>query len=198
MFTMQSCNECRGIDCANGGTCNDGECDCLKGYEGENCEVKDICVLDDVVCVFGDCNEGICTCNEGIEKADCSVEAREKFIGYYRITEYAADLDTISSIEIEITKDLLNIPDMDITNLFNNSQFPINGFFSRVRAVATPNTSNFRIPGQSPDGNDKSISGSGSITASPDSTVFNIEMQYTVTVGNKEYEVTALGQSFTP
>ena len=35
-----SCNpdKCKAISCAYGGTCNDGECKCLPGYEGTNCE----------------------------------------------------------------------------------------------------------------------------------------------------------------
>lgn len=35
-----SCNpdKCKAIACAYGGTCNEGSCKCLPGYEGTNCE----------------------------------------------------------------------------------------------------------------------------------------------------------------
>ena len=31
-------DKCEGIQCKNGGTCNDGVCKCPLGYEGANCE----------------------------------------------------------------------------------------------------------------------------------------------------------------
>ena len=40
--TYTSCNkdECKDVVCQNGGTCNNGVCSCLVGYEGANCETK--------------------------------------------------------------------------------------------------------------------------------------------------------------
>lgn len=190
--TLESCNQCRGVDCDNGGTCNDGECDCLKGFEGDNCEIKDICVLNDVVCVFGECEEGICNCNEGIELADCSREARQKFIGKFNTTEYVVNVDTVGGIEIRIEKDLLNVPKMEILNLYNFNNFS-NGFFSRVEAEARVNTKQFTIPRQAPDDTQKEIDGSGFITVSPDSTIINLTIQYTVYDGNKEISGTVEG-----
>lgn len=32
-------SKCDGIQCKNGGTCNDGVCKCPLGYEGANCEI---------------------------------------------------------------------------------------------------------------------------------------------------------------
>lgn len=39
--TYSSCSgdKCKAIVCANGGTCNDGVCKCVSGYEGVQCEV---------------------------------------------------------------------------------------------------------------------------------------------------------------
>jgi len=38
--TVSSCNEdkCKAIVCAYGGVCDDGDCTCLQGYEGPQCE----------------------------------------------------------------------------------------------------------------------------------------------------------------
>ena len=39
----QSCSKddpCDSITCENGGTCNDGTCDCAAGYEGTNCDTE--------------------------------------------------------------------------------------------------------------------------------------------------------------
>ena len=38
MYTSCKPDKCKAIACAYGGTCNDGSCKCLPGYEGPNCE----------------------------------------------------------------------------------------------------------------------------------------------------------------
>ncbi len=42
IFYMNSCNPdpCKDVVCQNGGTCVDGTCGCLTGYEGTNCETE--------------------------------------------------------------------------------------------------------------------------------------------------------------
>lgn len=41
MISLQSCvDKCRDVNCQNGGTCDDGECDCPTGYSGTNCEIE--------------------------------------------------------------------------------------------------------------------------------------------------------------
>jgi hypothetical protein len=40
-FSLTSCkDECKDVNCANGGTCNEGICTCPSGYEGELCETE--------------------------------------------------------------------------------------------------------------------------------------------------------------
>src|SRR5688572_16286816 len=41
-LTFTSCfkkDECKKVTCHNGGSCNDGECDCFNWYEGSDCSV---------------------------------------------------------------------------------------------------------------------------------------------------------------
>ena len=43
MTTQQSCkNECKDVVCENGGTCDEetGDCNCVEGYDGANCETE--------------------------------------------------------------------------------------------------------------------------------------------------------------
>lgn len=192
-FSFTSCNQCIGpfgkekIVCDNGGTCNDGECDCLKGYTGETCSQVDLCELNDVVCVYGDCVEGDCICDEGYEDESCNLETRAKFIGTYRVDEEGcAGLDTFGFYDIEIERNLLNGTGITISNMFNAQQFSINGIFSDVDATVQTGSANFNIFNQSPDDNDKSLSGSGSIDFS-DSTATKLSIQYEVIKGNKQY-----------
>lgn len=181
--TLSSCDDCRGlfgkekVECQNGGTCNEGTCDCLKGYYGEHCELKDFCELNDVVCVYGECTDGICYCDAGFEGEDCSVSSRAKFLGDYQITEQCDKLDTVTGHKLSIEEDVLNPARMHIYNLFNYNQFPINGFFSKISAVPTPNSNNFSIPEQQPDGDARAIRGSGSIVVL-DSNTTKLHIEY--------------------
>lgn len=41
MFALTGCkDECKDVACQNGGTCEEGTCICVAGYEGENCETE--------------------------------------------------------------------------------------------------------------------------------------------------------------
>lgn len=192
LFATTACNECIGpfgkekVVCNNGGTCNDGQCDCLKGYFGDRCEILDLCELNDVVCVQGNCEDGVCYCGVGYEGSDCSVESRLKFLGTYSFIERCPGLDTINGYNIEITRDPLDQGRIDITNVFNFSHFPINGFFSAVSAVANKNAQSFTIPTQQPDDNGKVISGSGLINDT-DTNNIRLEIDFTIINGGKEY-----------
>ena len=39
--TLQSCDNCRNLDCLNGGECVDGRCECAEGYQGETCQQQE-------------------------------------------------------------------------------------------------------------------------------------------------------------
>lgn len=191
-IALTSCDQCRGIlggekiECDNGGSCNDGTCDCLRGYYGDRCELIDICELQEVYCYRGDCVDGGCICDPGYEGEDCSIETRKKFFGIYNVVEECADLDTTWGYNIEIEANLLDGSSMYIYNLFSYSNFPINGYFSKVEATVIPGEDNFKIPSQSPDDGTKRISGTGSITVIDENTT-NIRIDYTTTNGNKSY-----------
>ncbi len=188
-----SCGDCFGfmgrekIECHNGGTCNDGECDCLKGYSGTFCDSLDLCELNDVECVFGDCEDGLCICQTGYEGELCVIESRVKFLGKYRVsTERCDPLDTIAGKEIEIQRDVFDASKITISNLFSYSNFPINGFFSKIEAAANANSMQFNIFGQSPDDNQKTINGTGLLNLT-DTNNITISINYRVVNGNKEY-----------
>ncbi len=60
IFAACKKDNCKDVNCLNGGICNDGKCDCPPGYSGTNCETKDSCY--NVDCGWGDCNNGKCNC----------------------------------------------------------------------------------------------------------------------------------------
>ena len=198
-FSFTSCDQCLGplgkekLECSNGGTCNDGACDCLKGYFGNTCDSSDVCQLRDVICEKGNCDEGICYCDAGYEGETCNTETRRKFIGIYNVTESCLDLDTTWGYNITIEENFLNGANMYIYNLFNYSHFPINGYFSKIEATGTPGTNDFTIFSQKPDGGEKSIVGTGSINV-VEGVGTTIHIDYTTTNGNKTYGCSLEGQ----
>jgi hypothetical protein len=40
VYTACNKDKCKDVNCANGGTCNAGNCVCATGYEGTNCETQ--------------------------------------------------------------------------------------------------------------------------------------------------------------
>lgn len=41
LLIQPSCSDkCSDVTCQNGGICNEGDCECLSGYTGTNCETK--------------------------------------------------------------------------------------------------------------------------------------------------------------
>jgi hypothetical protein len=76
-------DECKDVVCQNGGTCEDGVCNCVNKFHGERCELEpcyNVVCLNDGVCENGDCE-----CSAGYEGSDCSIESREKFLGNYLV-----------------------------------------------------------------------------------------------------------------
>lgn len=38
---LTNCNKCSDVECQNGGTCNDGYCDCAIGFSGPECNLEE-------------------------------------------------------------------------------------------------------------------------------------------------------------
>ena len=111
-FALVSCDDCRKIECNNGGTCSEGICACPEGFSGTYCDAEDLCITQEVeclndgeclggecdcktfyygescadYCVYGTYADGNCNCNEGIEGENCDIFSREKFLGTYTFT----------------------------------------------------------------------------------------------------------------
>ena len=83
-------NDCDGVICQNGGTCQDGvnsfSCDCLEGYAGNMCEAN-INDCEGVICHNGGtCQDGVnsfsCDCTDGYTGDNCetNIDDCEGFI----------------------------------------------------------------------------------------------------------------------
>lgn len=88
-ITFNSCSDpCKDVTCENGGTCNEGDCECPEGFSGTNCEVDDCaalgCVNGTAVLGVGGCS---CECDPGYEGTTCDTEQRAKFTGSYTVNE---------------------------------------------------------------------------------------------------------------
>ena len=67
-YEVISADPCANVQCQNGGTCDEGMCLCLAGFEGELCQENvDDCI--DVSCNNGSCVDGLnefyCDCFSG-------------------------------------------------------------------------------------------------------------------------------------
>lgn len=74
LIGLSGCDNCRDVQCLNGGECVDGRCDCAYGYTGDDCSVDDLCAQNRVRCVNGGlCVNGICECPEGFSGSACEI-----------------------------------------------------------------------------------------------------------------------------
>lgn len=155
MLTQQSCDDCRNVDCQNGGTCDAGDCSCPTGFTGDECET-DLCA--NVTCLNGgvtaptatDCG---CDCSAatGYEGSDCGTASRDKFLGSFAVNETCASgtamfNSTITASSTDITRIL-------VANVYDE-------FVAPVIMEVSGNT--ITIPQQVPDNDGIQISGSGS------------------------------------
>lgn len=71
---------CKGINCLNGGGCNDGKCICTDDYYGDKCQNKKqkIDPCENVNCLNGGkCIDGKCDCPDGFSGPRCQTRPLE-------------------------------------------------------------------------------------------------------------------------
>lgn len=91
-LTLFSCsNDGPGIVCGKHSVLIDGQCTCLKGYEGENCEIENLCILNDVECLNeGICHSGTCDCSGLMWGGEhCEDYMMNKLAGNWTMIEYS-------------------------------------------------------------------------------------------------------------
>ncbi len=59
-----SCDPCQNTTCQNDGTCIDGDCECLPGFEGSQCEIWTSSKISGNLVITSDCNGGTAESNE--------------------------------------------------------------------------------------------------------------------------------------
>ncbi|GEM_PF-191585 len=74
LFLSSCSDKCADVTCLNAGTCDDGNCECLAGYSGTNCEIADLCIVNAISCENGGtCVNGECNCPDGYSGPSCEV-----------------------------------------------------------------------------------------------------------------------------
>ena len=87
-----SCNQCKNVNCLNGGYCSDGNCQCISPYTGKNCEINS---CQGVVCHNGgNCINGVCACASGYEGIHCDSIVTTKFTGNFSCVQQCAASST--------------------------------------------------------------------------------------------------------
>lgn len=177
IFALSGCDKCKDLNCENGGTCVDGECQCPSNYSGENCETFVPCL--NVTCNNGgacDPATGECVCAQGYEGPTCSEISANKYVGGYNVTD---DCNPGQAYNCAIVADPSEVTHLVFSNL---GDYNISDFYGVVDAPLTNETTlTFTIPSQTQSG--FTMSGTGSYNP----------MNGVLTVN---YAVTNSGQTF--
>ncbi len=105
----------------------------------------------DIECMNGgECIDGSCDCADGFSGTDCSAIISLNMLGTYNVTETCPDLEAYT---VNILADTLSIFSVKIAGFFNGS---FNNLIS-----ANLNNNSITIPLQDPDGDGRTVSGSG-------------------------------------
>ncbi len=183
ILALGSCgDECDDVTCLNGGTCNEGDCECVVGYSGPTCEIADLCIVNDVTCENdGECVDGTCecatnwfgptceiycefgtfdgtscVCDAGYEGDDCNTLSRDKMVGSYTGSDACSLTGPSGAYPSSIETATAGPDAILITGLWD--EFFVN------KITATVNGNDITIPNQEPDGDGFTIEGSGTYT----------------------------------
>lgn len=115
VLSLSACKTdvCDGVVCENGGTCEDGLCDCPDGYVGAQCEIPlDACDLKncdatgtDTCLISTVTGEANCLCSDGYEGERCEARWEEKFAGNYQASESCDGIGGNFLLTIELGPD---------------------------------------------------------------------------------------------
>lgn len=131
---FNACNDpCNDIECNNGGTCVDGNCDCPENYSGKFCDTY-IDPCNNVNCLNGGtCDNGTCDCPPGYTGANCQTE---------NPAELCASYPCVNGTLTIITGNCYCDCDPGYTGSDCSQQIPVSPFVGSYNVQETCNTGN--------------------------------------------------------
>lgn len=105
---VSSCSQ----KCPENATEVNGNCECLAGYSGEECSVKDLCVINQPDCGIFPCENGQCQCSDGYTGENCkefdikALDATFKVISYFG--EGPVSIESFSIADAELGTKVLD------------------------------------------------------------------------------------------
>ncbi len=143
-MTFTSCDECADVTCLNGGTCEEGVCQCADYFFGDACEVE---------CVNGTYGSGSCLCDAGYEGDGCTVLSREDMIGSYTGMDACSSSGASTAYTSTVAESSASNDGVLMTGLWD-------GFFINS-ITGTVDGDVISIPNQEPDSDGFTIEGTG-------------------------------------
>ena len=128
LFFLSACrpDPCVNLNCQNGGTCVDGECQCPEGFIGPECVTElDPCLIKQCVeaqsndCMVNDQNQAVCICKDGYEGDLCENLWTDKFTGQFTCIEECDGESLTFPVRIEEGPEFKRITIVNFHNQFN-------------------------------------------------------------------------------
>lgn len=127
MYTT-SCSDSCSATCENGGTCNDGTCDCAEGYEGESCADES---RDKFVGNWAYSGQGSCSVAQNIASTVTEATGNLLQVNITNLTGYSEVLvANISGNTISIPEQTVDDIDGDSWTISSNTGTIVDNAFS--------------------------------------------------------------------
>lgn len=141
LLSFTACDPCEDVNCQNGGTCNEGECLCISGYEGVDCETQTSLKYLGTHSATSECGTGpqAFTCTVTQDPAAVDGIIFDNFSDLWSSGQVTADpiKATVDGITLTVAEQVVDNATITATGIYNGTDFVMTVTFTEAGTSLT-------------------------------------------------------------